>query len=107
MFRKDRQGQGVDNDQNGPKRHQMHHLAHRHVFLFFCNRVLWILTVFLLYLGYIYLIIALGRLGRAAMTKADPNDARCVVWPIGRYFFFCNCVLWILLTNDFFILYLG
>ena len=63
------------------------------MYFFSCNRVLWILTVFLLYLGYIYLIIALGRLGRAAMTKTGPNDARCIVWPIGMYFLFCNHVL--------------
>ena len=105
------------------------------MYLFFCNRVLWILTNFftlfrlylphistgkaglccddqngacmfffatvfygyqhfsLLYLGYICLIIAWGTLGCAAMTKTGSNDARCVVWPIGMYVFFCNRVL--------------
>ena len=45
------------------------------------------------------LYLCLERTGRVrvpTMTKTGTNDARCVVWPIGMYLFFCNHVLWIL-----------
>ena len=41
----------------------------------------------MLHTGYIHLLKARGRAGRAAVTKTGPNDARCVVWAIGMCFF--------------------
>ena len=44
---------------------------------------------------------------RVTMTKMGPNDARCVVCPIGMSFFFFNCALLILTTFfTLFMLYL-
>ena len=60
---------------------------------------------FFAYLGPIRIINGRRGLGWPAIRKTGPNDAFCVVWAIGKSFFFFLCFLFIL--TIFFFAYLG
>ena len=38
------------------------------------------------------------EIGRAVTMKTGPNDARCVIWALGKFFYILNCVFFKKLT---------
>jgi hypothetical protein len=73
----------ASDEKNGPKRRKTRRLGHRYVFFYFLR----ILLILFVYLGSIHLINRRGGLGWPATTITGPNDASCVVWTKGMYFF--------------------